>query len=160
MEHIADMPIPFGEPHYSQMIKADKLKAWEVYPVGTNALTTEARPQHRQAGSGAHRAAGQHRGGVDDRRAQPLPPDQIRVKQGDKVILHITNPEQTRDATHGFAIADYNIQVSIEPGETTTIEFVADKPGVFNFYCTEFCSALHLEMAGWLLVEPAKVAGR
>jgi nitrous-oxide reductase len=31
---------------------------------------------------------------------------------------------------------------------------VADKAGVFPLYCTEFCSALHLEMAGYLLVEP------
>jgi nitrous-oxide reductase len=70
----------------------------------------------------------------------------------------MTSVEQTKDATHGFAIAQHNIQVSLEPGETSTITFVADKPGVFNFYCTEFCSALHLEMAGWLLVEPAGAA--
>ena len=82
------------------------------------------------------------------------------MKQGDRVILHITNVEQTRDATHGFAISDYNIQASLEPGETATFEFVADKLGAFNFYCTEFCSALHLEMAGWLLVEPALSGGR
>jgi nitrous-oxide reductase len=34
------------------------------------------------------------------------------------------------------------------------VKFVASKPGAFSFYCTEFCSALHLEMQGWLMVEP------
>jgi nitrous-oxide reductase len=160
MELIADMPIPIGEPHYSQMIKADKVKAWEVYPVGTNALTMKPDPNAVKQGQERIERRGNTVEVWMTAVRSHFRPDQIRVRQGDKVILHITNPEQTRDATHGFAIADYNIQVSIEPGETTTIEFVADKPGVFNFYCTEFCSALHLEMAGWLLVEPAKVAGR
>ena len=82
-------------------------------------------------------------------------PDIIRVKEGDRVILHVTNIEQTKDATHGFAIADYNVQASLDPGEVASFDFAADKPGVFNFYCTEFCSALHLEMAGWFLVEPS-----
>jgi nitrous-oxide reductase len=37
---IYDMPLPLGEPHNAQMIKADKLKPIEVYkPVGTNPLT-------------------------------------------------------------------------------------------------------------------------
>jgi nitrous-oxide reductase len=85
-------------------------------------------------------------------------PDTLRVRQGDRVILHITNVEQSRDATHGFAISNYNIQASLEPGETATFDFVADKAGVFNFYCTEFCSALHLEMGGWLLVEPVSAS--
>jgi nitrous-oxide reductase len=81
-------------------------------------------------------------------------PDILRVTEGDTVKLHMTNIEQTRDATHGFAISNYNIQASLDPGETSNFEFVANKPGAWNFYCTEFCSALHLEMAGWLLVEP------
>jgi nitrous-oxide reductase len=34
------------------------------------------------------------------------------------------------------------------------MEFVADKEGVFPFYCLEFCSALHLEMTGYFIVEP------
>jgi nitrous-oxide reductase len=42
--------------------------------------------------------------------------------------------------------------LSLDPGETTTAEVVVSKPGSFSFYCTEFCSALHLEMQGWLLV--------
>ncbi len=83
-------------------------------------------------------------------------PEHVRVKQGDRVIWHLTSQERARDATHGFCIAGYDVNLSIEPGEATTVEFVADKPGVFNFYCTEFCSALHLEMVGYLMVEPRK----
>jgi nitrous-oxide reductase len=81
-------------------------------------------------------------------------PDIIRVKQGDTVHLHVTNVEQAKDATHGIAFGGQNINVSLEPGKHCNITFVADRAGVFPYYCTEFCSALHLEMAGYLLVEP------
>jgi nitrous-oxide reductase len=81
-------------------------------------------------------------------------PDIVRVKEGDTIHLHITNLEQAHDATHGFALDSYNINLSLEPGEHADVTFVADKPGVFPLYCTEFCSALHLEMAGYFLVEP------
>ncbi|MER3485725.1 MAG: cytochrome C, partial [Chloroflexota bacterium] len=72
-------------------------------------------------------------------------PDVIEVKLGNRVTWHITNIEQADDATHGFALPGQNINLSIEPGEATTITFIADRPGVYPFYCTEFCSALHLE---------------
>ncbi len=81
-------------------------------------------------------------------------PEHITVNEGDEVILHITNVERARDATHGFAIEGYNVNLSLEPGEASTVKFTADEPGVFPFYCSEFCSALHLEMMGYLLVEP------
>jgi nitrous-oxide reductase len=81
-------------------------------------------------------------------------PDVIRAKKGDRVIIHVTNVETSRDATHGFTVSGFNVQSSLEPGETTTIEFVANHAGAYEFYCTEFCSALHMEMQGWLLVEP------
>jgi nitrous-oxide reductase len=81
-----------------------------------------------------------------------IKPDTIKVKEGDHVILHLTNTETTPDATHGFAIPRYNVSLSLDAGETVTVEFVADAKGAFAFYCTEFCSALHLEMQGWLLV--------
>ena len=57
-------------------------------------------------------------------------PDIIQAKVGDKVIVHLTNVEQTPDATHGFAVPTKNVMVSLDPGETTTVEFVADKPGI------------------------------
>ena len=86
-------------------------------------------------------------------------PDTLRVKEGDTVHLHITNLEQTEDATHGFGLDAYNINLSLEPGKHNNVTFKADRPGVFPMYCTEFCSALHLEMAGYLLVEPAAAGG-
>ena len=81
-------------------------------------------------------------------------PDTVRVKEGDVVHFHITNIEQAYDATHGFTIGSHNINLSLEPGKHSNVTVVADKAGVFPMYCTEFCSALHLEMAGYFLVEP------
>jgi nitrous-oxide reductase len=158
MELIADMPVGVGEPHYTQIIKADKLKALELYQPGTDPLTMQ-RSEFAIEG-GQERV---ERNGSDveiwmSATRSHFTPDIIRLKQGDRVKLHITNLEQTRDATHGFAIANHNIQASLEPGETASFEFTADQAGAFNFYCTEFCSALHLEMAGWMLVEPTAVS--
>jgi nitrous-oxide reductase len=81
-------------------------------------------------------------------------PDRIELNQGDNVTWHITNIDTSFDATHGFSIPAYNINLSLEPGETATMDFIADQDGTFAFYCTEFCSALHLEMAGYLLIKP------
>ncbi|HSB53305.1 MAG TPA: cupredoxin domain-containing protein, partial [Gemmatimonadales bacterium] len=86
-------------------------------------------------------------------------PGEIEVQQGDSVTIHLTNGEQERDMLHGLGIAGYNINVVADPGETKTIRFKADKPGVWPFYCTNFCSAMHQEMQGYLLVKPTGAAG-
>lgn len=83
-----------------------------------------------------------------------ITPDYVEVEQGDTVTFHITSNEQSKDNTHGFTIGDYNVHGSFEPGKTASVTFVADQAGVYPFYCTEFCSALHLEMQGYLLVKP------
>jgi len=154
MELLYDLPIPLGEPHYAQIIKADKVKSLQVYAPGTDAETFE-KAEHAVEGGKERiekKADGVHVYMSAVR--SHYTPDIIRVKKGDKVFLHVTNQEQTHDATHGFAINSYNINLSLEPGEHTDVEFVADRAGVFPMYCTEFCSALHLEMAGYFLVEP------
>jgi len=155
MQLLYDMPVPIGEPHYAQIIKADKLAPIEVYtPVGTDPITnakaadaveaSQERIERRPDGVHVYMTAVRSH----------FTPDIVRVKEGEKVHLHLTNVEQAKDATHGFAIGSHNVNVSIEPGEHADIEFVAQRSGVFPMYCTEFCSALHLEMAGYLLVEP------
>ena len=70
------------------------------------------------------------------------------------MIVHVTNIEQTRDELHGFAHQRLRTSTCvIDPGETKTITFKADKSGVFAFYCSNFCSALHQEMQGYMLVK-------
>jgi nitrous-oxide reductase len=155
LQLLYDMPIPLGEPHYAQMIKADKLKPRKVYDLGENPITKQKDPNAVEADT-----QGVERIGPNEVRVRMtairshFKPDVIRVKEGDKVTLHITNLEQAEDATHGFTIGSTNLSLSLEPGETANVEFVADQAGVFPMYCTEFCSALHLEMAGYFLVEP------
>ena len=154
MQLLYDMPLPLGEPHYAQMIKVDKLAPIDVYKPGEDPITAEKSPDVVETNKERveRKADGVHVYMTAIR--SHFTPDVIRVKEGDTVKLHIDNVEQAYDATHGFAINSYNINISIEPGEHSDVTFVADKAGVFPMYCTEFCSALHLEMAGYLLVEP------
>ncbi|MFN3974954.1 MAG: Sec-dependent nitrous-oxide reductase [Dehalococcoidia bacterium] len=150
-----DLPIPVAEPHYAQIIKADKLKAWTVYPdIGWDPITQAKDPQAPVAGKERVVRDGNTVHIYMTAVRSHFTPERVRVKKGERVVWHITNIERTRDASHGLAIGGYNKQVAIDPGETAKVEFVADRPGVFPFYCTEFCSALHLEMTGYLLVEP------
>jgi nitrous-oxide reductase len=137
------------EPHYAVIIKADKIDAFEVYP------KEESDSPH--AVWAVEDARIERRGNTVEVWMMAVrsffAPDVIRVNRGDNVIVHVTNIEQTRDELHGFAINDYNINLVVDPGETKTVSFKADKPGVYAYYCTNFCSALHQEMQGYILVK-------
>ena len=138
------------EPHYAQLIKADKLKPIEVYPKeenkNPNAIWDVKDASATRNGSEVTVKLVAVRSSFE--------PNKIEVNQGDKVTIYVTNIEQTTDELHGFGLLEYNMNVVIDPGETKIIEFIADKAGVFPYYCTNFCSALHQEMQGYLLVKP------
>ncbi len=78
---------------------------------------------------------------------------EFKLKKGDEVTLILTNLDKIEDLTHGFAIPKYNINFVVNPLETASVSFIADKPGVFWCYCTHFCHALHLEMRTRMIVE-------
>ncbi len=154
LQLLYDMPIGNGEPHYAQIIKADKLDPWEVYPeVGWNPHTGEVDPNTTLAGEERIERNGDTVEIFMTGVRSHFTPEHVEIQKGDHVIWHITNVERAYDATHGFSLPGYNINLSLEPGETSTIEFDADQGGVFTYYCSEFCSALHLEMVGYFLVE-------
>lgn len=155
MPVLYDLPIGGGEPHYAQIVKADKIKPWLIYPeVGWDPHKQAIDPMAPKPGMERIVRNGDTVEVYMTAIRSHFNPEHVTVKEGDRVIWRITNPERAQDATHGFAVPQYNINASLEPGETITIEFVADRPGTFPFYCSEFCSALHLEMLGYFLVEP------
>jgi nitrous-oxide reductase len=155
MPLIYDMPMGIGEPHYAQIIKADKLDPWEVYPeIGWNPATQSLDPNATLAGEERIERDGNNVEIWMTAVRSHFSPEHVEINQGDHVTWHLTNVERAYDATHGFSLPGYNINLSIEPGETATFEFDATQDGVFTYYCSEFCSALHLEMVGYMLVQP------
>ncbi len=138
------------EPHAAQFLKADAITPIEVYPKAENKNPNAT----WLPGDAKVTRNGKN---VDVKLYMVrtfFAPSNIDVRQGDTVTVHLTNAEQTRDEIHGWGLNEYNINVVVDPGETKTVKFVANKPGVFAYYCTNFCSALHQEMQGYLTVKP------
>jgi len=159
MKLLYDMPVPLGEPHYVVAIKADKLKPAVRYKSGWNSRTDSRSPYKTRAGREKTErtcdAAGKCTSEIYGTTIRShITPEIIEVTEGDTVKIHLTNLERAEDEVHGFAMNGHNVQLSIEPGKTASATFVAEKAGVYPYYCTEFCSALHLEMQGYLLVQP------
>ena len=153
MELLYDMPIPLGEPHDVVSIAASKLKPATTYTMGTNSRTGKESPFVTLAGQERVERNGKNVTVYATMIRSHINPEHIEVNKGDNVTIHLTNLERAQDETHGFTVDLYNIHASLEPGKTATVNFVADEEGVFPYYCTEFCSALHLEMMGYLLVK-------
>ncbi len=158
MKLLYDMPLPLGEPHYAVAIKADKLKPAVRYKSGWNSRTDTRSPYKTRAGREktvrtceGDKCTVEVFGTVI---RSHINPEIIEAEAGDTIKLHLTNLERAEDETHGFAMYGQNVNLSLEPGKTVSATFVVDKEGVYPYYCTEFCSALHLEMEGYLLVKP------
>ena len=152
---IYDMAMGIGEPHNAQIIKTDKINAWTAYPeVGWDPIKQEKSEYATLPGEERIERNGNTVEIFMTSVRSHFTPERVRVKKGDHVIWHITNIETAHDATHGFQLGGHNISLSLEPGETVTFELEVTNDGTYAYYCTEFCSALHLEMMGYLLVEP------
>jgi nitrous-oxide reductase len=144
------------EPHFAQILKADAIKPIEVYPKTENT--------DPNAIWDAKDASVTRNGNVVEVKMMAIRshfvPERIDAKEGDELIIHVTNVEQSPDMIHGLGIVEQNVNLVIDPGETKTVRLTMKKPGVFPFYCTNFCSALHQEMQGYLAVKPATVAAK
>lgn len=154
MKLILEFPT-VGEPHYAVAIDAK-----QVVP---NVMKfTKLADNHHPAKISSYNEARVERkgnrvdiymGAVRSR----LVPDNIEgIKMGDEVYFHVTNLEQEWDIPHGFAVkGNNNAELLVMPGETCTLKWIPNRVGIIPFYCTDFCSALHQEMQGYVRVSPA-----
>ena len=154
MKLLLDFPT-IGEPHYAQAIPASLIKDKQVK---FHALTENKNPDAIKSESEGRITRNGKR--VDVRMIairSHFAPDNIEgVQLGDTVYFHVTNIEQDWDILHGFAILGANTsELILQPGETRTMKWIPTRAGIYPFYCTDFCSALHQEMQGYLRVSPA-----
>ena len=146
MVMLADHPV-YPEPHDFVIVKREKIKTRQVFNVDDFPLAVKD-PKD----SGVTRNGNK----VTVKLVSQAPAYSLRefkVKKGDEVTLILTNLDKVEDLTHGFAIPKYDINFIVNPQETKSVTFKADKPGVYWCYCTHFCHALHLEMRTRMIVE-------
>ncbi len=153
------MTLPQANVYGNALILRTTIKPIIRYPTGTNSRTGEASPFRAVAGQEKIERQGNRVHVFGTLIRSHITPEIVEVNEGDIVTFHLTNLERAEDETHGFTVDAYGKHGSFEPGKTASLTFVADKPGVFPYYCTEFCSALHLEMEGILLVRPKGYKG-
>jgi nitrous-oxide reductase len=154
MQLILDFPT-IGEPHYAQALPADLIRKNSVkfFKIEDNA--------HPYAAKGEKEAKVVREGNkihvyMTAIRSHFVPDNIEGVRVGDEVYFHVTNQEQDWDIPHGFAVeGNNNAEILIMPGETSTLKWVPEKAGIYPVYCTDFCSALHQEMQGYVRVSPA-----
>jgi len=154
MKLLLDFPT-IGEPHYAQALPASLIKDRQVK---FYKLTENGSPHVTKAESdgGITRQGRNVRVKMIAIRSHFAPDNIEGVQVGDTVYFHVTNIEQDWDILHGFAVLGAeNSELILNPGETRTLKWVPKTPGIYPFYCTDFCSALHQEMSGYIRVSAA-----
>jgi nitrous-oxide reductase len=159
MKLLFDFPT-IGEPHYAQALPASMIKdrQLKMYNLADNrdpwVAKNEKSTRVERKGNVVHVLMTSVR--------SHFMPDKIEgIQVGDSVYFHLTNLEQDWDVPHGFAVlGNNNAELLMMPGQTRTLAWVPSRVGVYPFYCTDFCSALHQEMQGYIRVSPkgSKVA--
>ena len=154
MKMLLDFPT-MGEPHYAQALPASLIKDKQVKFFKV-AESTHPHVVRREADANIARNGKTVHVKMAAIRSHFAPDNIEGIQLGDTVLFHVTNIEQDWDILHGFAILGAeNAELILQPGETRTLKWVPKSTGIFPFYCTDFCSALHQEMSGYVRVSPA-----
>ncbi len=158
MKILFDLPIPMGEPHYTILMSLDTYKSIDKYDVGTD-ITTLKKSRYATA-------AGKERIKTSRKKVEvfgtinngKVTPSDISVKQGQKVIIHLTNHGTSKTDHYVYEVSAYDKEYRWRPGETATIEFIAEKAGAYPLLLDAVHSPEGRQLQGYLTVKYNKAA--
>ncbi len=75
-------------------------------------------------------------------------PDVVHIPLGSYVEFTVTSS----DIEHGLAVDGLGINEPVQPGRTTIIRFLADKPGTYTMRCSVLCGKGHDKMRGTIII--------
>ncbi len=153
MKILYDLPIPMGEPHYTILIDVDEYDPISIYDIGTD-ITTNKKSKYFTA-LGSEKVSDKRNtvevfGTIKD---AVVTPKDINVKQGQKVLIHLTNHGQTKLDHYVYEVSSYDQMYRWRPGETATLEFVAEKAGMYPLLLDEYHKPYNRQLQGYLTVK-------
>ena len=153
MQVIYDLPLPLGEPHYTSLISVNDYKPIDKYEVGTD-ITKMAKSKYYTAlGSEKIKNNGKTVevfGTINDGKVTSK---NIEVNQGEKVLIHLTNHGQSKTDHYVYEVSAYDAMYRWRPGETATLEFNAEKAGMYPLLLDNVHSPAGRALQGYLAVK-------
>lgn len=158
MQILYDLPVPMGEPHYTILIDRNDYQDKDTYDIGTD-ITKDARSEYFTA-MGNERVEGRGNkveifGTIKDGKVTPA---DITVEQGKDVELHLTNHGQAKTDHYVYEVSSYDQMYRWRPGETATLEFNAEKAGMYPLLLDEYHHPGKRKLQGYLKVNFNKKA--
>ncbi len=73
-------------------------------------------------------------------------PSVLIVEKGEKVQIKVINKIPGDPPNHGFAIPAFGVEEVVNSGESKTVEFTADKAGLFEVKCQLHPAHVHAQL--------------
>jgi len=152
MRVIYDLPLPLGEPHYVICIDPKKINPIKSYPVGTDPTQMKISPLATAPGKERIVRKGKTVEVFGTLSSAGMKPLEVKANQGDEVLFHLTNIEQTEGKIIKFVVNGMDVLGVYPPGKTSTLRFVASQEGQYTYGSQDISSPYETQNEGQLIV--------